>query len=355
MTRHDSPTSVERTKLSIRTCWGRWRAWRTTPGKLLAVRHYFQSNLCSDLLAADALCTSESAIRPISMRQCDYTFCDYLVRKTRYVSPARRVQLESFFHGAVVPVSLARGRLVLLDDEESWDYKEAHRGAGRIPVNSSGDDTPRRFRRRERTRHTIAVGFAADRSRGRETCGTAAETAAAGISWLLHRHWVKGEQNREIIDFHFLRSLSLSFSLFVSRFPRTPSPVPSRSPAPFNSVLPSSSSSQNDSTSAVPNRSCARERLLSRTYLLPVFRNPGTPLPGILARFTKPRCDLHGCDCMPHRLVSGKSENFFSVFRAILELRTNVLNVLLWHSERDTIYWYYHVKRGKRQVNILNL
>lgn len=188
--------------------------------------------------------------------------------------------------------------------------------------NSSGnflDDTPRRFRRRERTQDTIAVGFAADRTRGQETCGTAAETAAASISWLLHRHWVKGEQNREIIDFHFLRSLSLSFSLFVSRFPRSPSPVPSltrQRRSPFNSVLPSSSWSQNDSTSVVLNRSCARERLLSRTYLLPIFRNPGTPLPGtplpgIPVRFMKPRCDLHGCGCMPHRLVSEKSESFF--------------------------------------------
>lgn len=30
-------------------------------------------------------------------------------------------------------------------------------------------------------------------------------------------------------------------------------------------------------------------------------------------------------------------------------------SVLLWHSDRDTIYCYYHVKRCKRQANILNL
>lgn len=109
--------------------------------------------------------------------------------------------------------------------------------------------------------------------------------------------------------------LFLSLCLSLSAIPLLPcSPVPSlarQRRSPFNSVLPSSSSSQNDSTSSVLNRSCARERLLSRTYLLPVFRNPGTPLPGIPARFVKSRCDLRGCDCMPRRLVSGESGSFF--------------------------------------------
>lgn len=170
------------------------------------------------------------AIRPTSTRPCDnainYTFC-LIISLKRYdtypASTSRQIKRSaSFFHGAATPASLAprmtgpvrrRGILRLLetDFKESGHHTEERTNFGeflRIP-----DDTPRR---REQARDTIAVGFAADRTRGRETCGTAAETAAAGISWLLHRHWVKGEQNREIIDFHFFRSLSLSHSLCLS-------------------------------------------------------------------------------------------------------------------------------------------
>lgn len=167
-------------------------------------------------------------------------------------------------------------------------------------------------------RDTVAGGFAADRTRAAER---RAEQLLLRLR--LHGHLMApssplGEGRAKSRD-HRLPLLEIPFPLFLSLFvsplsalPRAAVPSLARQlRSPFNSVLPSSSSSQNDSTSTVLNRSCARERpLLSRIYLLPVFRKPGIP-----ARFVKPRCDQRGCDCMLHRLISRggrRARGFFS-------------------------------------------
>lgn len=76
---------------------------------------------------------------------------------------------------------------------------------------------PRRFFQRERARYTIAAELLADRARVKRA-EQLLRLWPQSASRLLHRHWVKGEQNREIIDFHFLRSLSLPLSPSLSFF-----------------------------------------------------------------------------------------------------------------------------------------
>lgn len=174
---------------------------------------------------------------------------------------------------------------------------------------------------------------------------------------------MKGEQNREIIDFHFLRSLSLSFSLFVSRFPRSPFSLARQRRSPFNSVLPSFSSSQNDSTSSVLNRSCARERLSSRVYTccpsfaIRVCSSPGYPRE-ICETSLRSTCDAIAC-----RVDWGRVRAFFSLYfspcysRACLAALTRVKCALCYYDtrKRDTICRYYRAKRRKRRANVLNL
>lgn len=153
----------------------------------------------------------------------------------------------------------------------------------RIPANSSGDDTPRRLRRRER------AGYYRDRIRGwshprprdvRNSCWDCGCRHLMAPSSLLGEGRAKSRDHRlPLLEIPFPLFLSLCLSLSATTLPplfllpRSPAPSLARQRrSPFNSVLPSSSSSQNDSTSTGLNRSC--ESVSSRVHTCcPSFAN----------------------------------------------------------------------------------
>lgn len=149
---------------------------------------------------------------------------------------------RGIFFRAIISASRARGRLVQRNDDDDDDDDEDDSRNFEVVVAGVIVSTtkkvkirapsilwetrrgPRRFFQRERARYTIAAELLADRARVKRA-EQLLRLWPQSASRLLHRHWVKGEQNREIIDFHFLRSLSLplpplslSFSLSFALF-----------------------------------------------------------------------------------------------------------------------------------------
>lgn len=135
---------------------------------------------------------------------------------------------RGIFFRAIISASRARGRLVQRNDDDDDDDDEDEDDSRNFEVVVAGVIVsttkkvkirappilwetrrgPRRFFQRERARYTIAAELLADRARVKRA-EQLLRLWPQSASRLLHRHWVKGEQNREIIDFHFLRSLSL--------------------------------------------------------------------------------------------------------------------------------------------------
>lgn len=142
---------------------------------------------------------------------------------------------RGIFFRAIISASRARGRLVQRNDDDDDDEDEDDSRNFEVVVAGVIVSTtkkvkirapsilwetrrgPRRFFQRERARYTIAAELLADRARVKRA-EQLLRLWPQSASRLLHRHWVKGEQNREIIDFHFLRSLSLPLSPSLSFF-----------------------------------------------------------------------------------------------------------------------------------------
>lgn len=275
-----------RTRLSIWTRRGRWRAWRTVAihtGKtvrratLLSIEPVFRST-CSVVHLETSPSNSDAII---SLERPD-TF-----------GTSRRIR-RSF---------AAEQLFQHLSREDDWSCTttrnlEITRGIkdhterdGRIPANSSSRGTTPR---REGARDTRAVGFAADRTRGRRDvrnscwdCG-----CGCGCGHLMAPSSPLGEGRAKSRD-HRLPLLEIPFPLFLSLClslsARSPSPVPSHARqrrSPFNSVLSSSSSSQSDSISSVLNRSCARTSVLSSRVNTCC---PSFAIPVLLSRVSSPR------------------------------------------------------------------
>lgn len=238
--------NTPRTMTSMTNC----RAY--IPGKLFAVRHYSQSNLCSDLLATDALCTSERVADPFNSDAAIFIPSAIISLERRDTfrigtsCPIRR----SFFPRSSGPgISRARTTGPRFDDEESrrlWGLGITRRRRGRIPANSSGDERPIPPTRMRAGHYRGRIrGWSHPRPRDvRNSCWDCGCRHLMAPSSLLGEGRAKSRDHRLPlleIPFPVFLSLCLSLSAISSLPPPLPPPLSSpslsrslsRSPAPF--------------------------------------------------------------------------------------------------------------------------